>query len=96
MVTKKVAGTGLASRPAVMFPENSPEPGAHGVKVRFRAPFRNISRTGIMRGILRYIPFTAVFFAVFGIGEMHDHTVVGALCIVAAVSVLWLPQGGAR
>ena len=94
MVTEKVAGTGVQPRPAVMFPENREEPGAHGVKVRLPALFRNVSRTTIGRTALRYLPFSAVFFAVFGLGEMHDRPLIGALCIVATAAVLMV--GGAR
>ena len=46
------------------------------------------------RTLLRYLPLTAVFFAVFGIGIMHDRPLIGALCIVAAFAVLMV--GGAR
>jgi hypothetical protein len=43
---------------------------------------------------LAYLPFTAVFFAVFGIGIMHDRPLVGALSIVACAAMLMI--GGAR
>ena len=46
------------------------------------------------RLILAYLPFTAVFFAVFGIGIMHDRPLLGALSIVACAAMLMI--GGAR
>lgn len=34
------------------------------------------------------LPFAAVPFAVFGLGEMHDRPLIGALCIIATAAVL--------
>ncbi len=53
---------------------------------------RPVPASRVTRFILRCLPFTAVFFAVFGIGIMHDRPLLGALSIVACVAVLFIPE----
>ena len=94
MVTKKVAGRGLSPTPAVMLPRNLAEPESHAVNVPGCTLPSNDSRTRRRELVLKYLPFSAVPFAVFGLAEMHDRPLIGALCIVAAFAVLMV--GGAR
>ena len=92
MVTEKVAGAGLEPRPAVMFPENLQKPESHGVNVPRSTHPGNVTRSHIARFALYMLPFSAVFFAVFGLAEMHERPLIGALCIVAAFAVLMVGE----
>ena len=89
MATKKVAGRVREHSPAVMFPQSGEAPESHGVNV---AQHRRVSRALASR-LTAYLPLTAVAFAVFGLGIMHDHELVGMASIAACVGVLVLPRG---
>lgn len=90
MPRKKAGRRSLAKSPGS--PAPSPVKSIGTAHSRPILSARPVQASRVTRVTLLCLPFTAVFFAVFGIGIMHDRPLIGALCIVACVALLLIPE----